>query len=116
MSFLFFASKRLNLALELNKPLATAYYLKEELRQFWKQPDKATAEKYIHQWIKTAASTKIPMLKKFAKTVAVHKFGILNFYDHPISTGPLEGTNNKNKDSRDGKNHCISATEKYMSV
>jgi transposase len=90
-------SKRLNQALELNKPLATAYYLKEELRQFWKQPDKATAEKYIHQWINTAASTKIPMLQKFAKTVAGHKFGILNFYDHPISTGPLEGTNNKIK-------------------
>ena len=90
-------SKRLNRALELNKPLATACYLKEELRQFWKQPDKAAAEKYVHQWIKTAASTKIPMLQKFAKTVAGHKFGILNFYDHPISTGPLEGTNNKIK-------------------
>jgi transposase len=90
-------TKRLSLALELNKPLATAYYLKEELRQFWKQPDRLTAEKYILQWIKTAASTKIPMLQKFAKTIAGHKFGILNFYDHPISTGPLEGTNNKIK-------------------
>ena len=88
---------RLKQALELNKPLATAYYLKEELRQFWKQPDKKAADAYIQQWIKTAASTKIPMLQKFAKTVAGHKFGILNFYDHPISTGPLEGTNNKIK-------------------
>ena len=88
---------RLKQALELNKPLATAYYLKEELRQFWKQPDKKSADAYIQQWIKTAASTKIPMLQKFAKTVAGHKFGILNFYDHPISTGPLEGTNNKIK-------------------
>jgi transposase len=88
---------RLKQALELNKPLATAYYLKEELRQFWKQPDKNAADDYIQQWIKTAASTKIPMLLKFAKTVAIHKFGILNFYDHPISTGPLEGTNNKIK-------------------
>ena len=88
---------RLKQALELNKPLATAYYLKEELRQFWKQTDKKAADVYIQQWIKTAASTKIPMLQKFAKTVAGHKFGILNFYDHPISTGPLEGTNNKIK-------------------
>lgn len=24
-------------------------------------------------------------------------FGLLNYYDHPISTGPLEGTNNKIK-------------------
>ena len=88
---------RLKQALELNKPLATAYYLKEELRQFWKQPDKNAADNYIQQWIKTAALTKIPMLQKFAKTVAGHKFGILNFYDYPISTGPLEGTNNKIK-------------------
>ena len=88
---------RLKQALELNKPLATAYYLKEELRQFWKQTDKKAADAYIKQWIKTAASTKIPMLQKFAKTVSGHKFGILNFYDHPISTGPLEGTNNKIK-------------------
>jgi len=88
---------RLNQALELNKPLATAYYKKEELRQFWKQPDKAAAQKHIQQWIKTAASTKIPMLQKFANTVARHKFGIIHFYDHRISTGPLEGTNNKIK-------------------
>lgn len=88
---------RLKQALELNEPLATAYYLKEELRQFWKQPNKDAADDYIKQWIKTATSTKIPMLQKFAKTVAGHKFGILNFYDHPISTGPLEGTNNKIK-------------------
>jgi transposase len=37
------------------------------------------------------------MLQKFSNTIAWHKFGILNYYDHPISTGPLEGTNNKIK-------------------
>jgi len=30
-------------ALEANEPLANAYYLKEELRQIWKQPNKAAA-------------------------------------------------------------------------
>jgi transposase len=39
----------------------------------------------------------IPMLKKMARTIAVHHQGILAYYDHPISTGPLEGTNNKIK-------------------
>ena len=29
--------------------------------------------------------------------MAVHWKGILAFYDYPISTGPLEGTNNKIK-------------------
>jgi len=33
------------------------------------------------------------MLKKFAHTRAAHRNPILNFHDHRISTGPLEGTN-----------------------
>ncbi len=88
---------RLSKALELNKPLATAYYLKEDLRQFWEQSNKAAAKKHLLYWIKKAESTKIPMLNKFAKTLRTHKFGLLSYYDHPISTGPLEGTNNKIK-------------------
>ena len=35
--------QRLEEALALNKPLATAYYLKEDLRQFWEQPGKQFA-------------------------------------------------------------------------
>ena len=37
------------------------------------------------------------MLKNFAKTLRRHAWGILAYYDYPISTGPLEGTNNKIK-------------------
>ena len=33
--------------------------------------------------------------ERFAKTLASHRSGILAFYDSRISTGPLEGTNNK---------------------
>ena len=32
-----------------------------------------------------------------AKTLRLHAWGILAYYDYPISTGPLEGTNNKIK-------------------
>jgi transposase len=35
------------------------------------------------------------MLNKVANTLAAHRTGILAYYDYPISTGPLEGTNNK---------------------
>ena len=38
---------RLQKALKFNEPLATAYYLKEDLRQFWNQDSKAEAEKYL---------------------------------------------------------------------
>ena len=89
--------KRLQEALQINQPLAAAYYMKEELRQIWNQQDKEAGEKLIQNWINLANASKIPMLIKFAKTLATHKSGILNYYDHYISTGPLEGTNNKIK-------------------
>jgi transposase len=37
------------------------------------------------------------MLKKLAKTLAAFRSGILAYYDYRISSGPLEGTNNKIK-------------------
>ena len=37
------------------------------------------------------------MLIKFAKTMCLYRRGILAYYDYPVSTGPLEGTNNKIK-------------------
>jgi transposase len=37
------------------------------------------------------------MLQKFARTLEEHRDGILAFYDYCISTGPLEGINNKIK-------------------
>ena len=89
--------ERLEEALNLNKPLATAYYLKEDLRQVWIQDCKSDAKAILTDWIKKAQSTGISMLQKLAKTLAGHAFGILNYYDYPISTGPLEGTNNKIK-------------------
>jgi transposase len=89
--------KRLKEALDLNQPLATAYYLKEDLRQFWEQPDKRKAKEFILDWMRRAEVSGIKLIKKFAHTVAAHKKGLLAWYDDPISTGPLEGTNNKIK-------------------
>ncbi len=37
------------------------------------------------------------MLKDLAKTLRNHRNGKLAYYDYPISTVPLEGTNNKIK-------------------
>ncbi len=89
--------ERLAAALELNQPLALAYYMKEDLRQIWMQPDKTTATQVLHDWVQRAFASGISTLIKFAKTVALYRSGILAYYDYPISTGPLEGTNNKIK-------------------
>jgi transposase len=89
--------QRLQEALRLNEPLATAYYLKEELNEIWEQDDEESAQALLMDWITYAESTGIALLQKFAKTLRLHAWGILAYYDHPISTGPLEGTNNKIK-------------------
>jgi transposase len=90
-------AERLREALRLNQPLATAYYMKEELRLLWSKDDKDEAETFLADWINRAMTSGIRMLMTFAKTLAAHRTGILAYYDYPISTGPLEGTNNKIK-------------------
>jgi transposase len=89
--------QRLEKALELNKPLATAYYMKEDLRRLWSQLDKQAAYQFLIDWIWRAGTSGIDMLSRFARTLATHMDGILAYYDYRISTGPLEGTNNKIK-------------------
>jgi transposase len=87
--------QRLERALRLNEPLAIAYYLKEDLRQLWMQPNKALARLFLKDWLARARASGIRMLAKFADTLEEHQEGILNYYDYRISTGPLEGTNTK---------------------
>ena len=89
--------ERLADALQLNQPLSCAYYLKEDLRQIWLQPNKDKAQLVLADWIKRAETTGIKMLKKFAKTLAAFQSGILSYYDYRISSASLEGTNNKIK-------------------
>jgi transposase len=89
--------ERLERALRVNEPLAIVYYLKEDLRQLWLQPSKATARRVLKDWLARARASGIRMLAQVADTLEAYQEGILNYYDYRISTGPLEGTNNKIK-------------------
>jgi len=89
--------RRLEEALALNKPLATAYYMKEELRLFWEQPGKRFATIFLESWIRRAGASGIRMLQQMAKTLAAYRSGLLAYYDVMITSGPMEGTNNKIK-------------------
>jgi transposase len=89
--------ERLKEALRLNEPLAIAYYLKDELNEVWEQDDEEAAQSLLMDWILYAESTGIRMLHRFAQTLRLHAMRILAYYDYQISTGPLEGTNNKIK-------------------
>lgn len=87
--------QRLEDALMLNKSLATAYYLKEDLSQFWNQKSIVAAERFLDDWCRRADASGIRALKSMAKTLRAHRQGLLNWYIDPISSGPLEGINNK---------------------
>jgi transposase len=89
--------RKLDEALKLNQPLATAYYMKEDLRRFWEQPGKGFATTFLDGWIRRASSSGIKALQQMAKTLAAHRSGLLAYYDVMITSGPMEGTNNKIK-------------------
>jgi transposase len=89
--------QRLEEALALNKPLAVAYYMKDDLRRFWEQPGKRFATTFLDGWIRRAEASGIKILQQMGKTLAAHRSGLLAYYDVMITSGPLEGTNNKIK-------------------
>ena len=88
---------RLDNALAMNEPLSKAYYLKEQLRQIWMQPVKSMGESVFDDWVRQAEQSKIPQLQKMAVTMRAYKAGILAWYDCHLSTGKVEGINNKIK-------------------
>ena len=81
----------------MNEPLSKAYYLKEQLREIWLQVRKEEAEKVLTEWVEQAKESHIPQLQKMAMTILAYKRGILAWYDCHISTGKVEGINNKIK-------------------
>jgi len=91
------AKYRLNRLLEINQPLNTAYILKEELRELWSCTSQKEAEQYLNDWLKKAWASGVTLIKKFANMVASHKVGILNYFNYPVTTGLVEGINNKIK-------------------
>lgn len=86
---------KLKEALAINASLAAAYYLKEDLRQFWNQTTYRRAKRFLDLWCARAQASGIRRMQKLANTLRGHRTGLLNWYVYPISTGPLEGTNTK---------------------
>ena len=88
---------KLDKALKLNEPLLQGWYLKEELHLLWEQPSAAAMEGFLRQWCAQAMATGIKQLGQMAKTLLKHCSGILNWWDHRINNGQMEGINNKIK-------------------
>ena len=88
---------RLNTILRRNKNLAAVYLLKEYLKRLWQYQYVKSAVKFLDYWCQLAKESAIPELRKFVKMLLRYAYGIINHCRYPISTGRLEGINNKIK-------------------
>jgi transposase len=71
--------------------------MKEQLRLFWEKADRKEAEEFLTIWCRDTMNSGIKALKKVGKTLAGYRTGLLNFFDHRITSGAVEGLINKIK-------------------
>jgi len=83
--------------LKLNERLSILYILKDALKKIWGYRYPAWAKKALDEWCSLAYESGIQSAIAFANRLKTHEYGILNHCLYPISTGKLEGTNNKIK-------------------
>lgn len=83
--------------LDLNETINTVMILKDKLKHIWTYQYSAWAAKALDNWCALAESLNNPSLNAFTKMLNRYRYGILNHCTYPISTGRLEGVNNKIK-------------------
>lgn len=88
---------RLDAALAANEPIFKSYLLKEAMGLIWAQTSARAMARYLKEWCLLAAGSGVRQMIQMAKSVAGHAWGILNWWEHPISNGRMEGINNKIK-------------------
>jgi transposase len=82
----------------MNALIACAHMLKEQLREFWKPPDRHTAIIFLLKWIYCGGmESRVNEIVKVARTLLHHHKGLLDYYNHKISNATTEGINNKIK-------------------
>ena len=79
----------------MNQPLATAYYLKEGLRMLWREATPKTARPLLQDWINQAEASGMKEMAKMAATLRKYRKGVLAYFRVGITSGPMEGMNNK---------------------
>lgn len=90
---------RLRELLQYNLRTVRAWLLKEEFQQLWEYVSPVWAERFLDQWCTRVMRSRIEPMKKFARTVRVHRQLILNYFRArgQFSSGIVEGLNNKAK-------------------
>ena len=83
--------------LAANRPLLTAYVLKDDLKHLWDYRYPNAARRFWKQWYSRAIRSRIEPLKTFAMKLKPYLDGIIAHCRWPLHTSVIEGINNKIK-------------------
>lgn len=81
--------------LETNLRTARAWAYKEQMVEFWLQSDAAAGSAFFAHWYHSVMRSKLPALKKVAKSLKAHLGGLLTYFKHRITNALTEGFNSK---------------------
>lgn len=90
-------ARELEKALEMNRPLATAYLLKEELVLAWEQGSWEAMADFCGAWCQKAIASGIDQVVSMAQSLTDHAEGILSYTVTGMTNGRMEGINRKIK-------------------
>ena len=76
---------------------ARAWAIKETAMSLWHYVSKTWAEKAWRKWLPWAVRSRLEPIKKVARTIKEHLWGILNAVVLKVSNGPAEGINSRIK-------------------
>lgn len=80
---------------DLSLKTGRAWSIKEVFREFLGSSDRQEGEAHFKLWYQWATRCQLPAVVKVAKMCKAHLGQILNYFDHKISNGPIEGLNSR---------------------
>lgn len=83
--------------LEVNKPLAIAHAMKEQIRLYWMKSTAKEGAEFLCRWIMDAYDSGVEELYRAAKTILRHGQDLIKYFKHKITNAKTEGINNKIK-------------------
>ena len=81
--------------LESNKPLYTAYILKEEIADIFDDVDESRETVRLEQWFKNVSDSGIMEFLPVVSMIQSYLYGVLNYFKHRLTNAGSEGFNNK---------------------
>ena len=89
--------------LENHEKLSVCYAMKEEMGELFNLKDPEEARKGWEAWFQGAKESRIPQLVKFARLKEKRMEGLISHANYQISTGKLEGFNNKSANKKSSR-------------